>query len=889
MYDLNSLGAVSYAGLDLICVFIILSVGILRRYYLKGISTGAEWVIYTLSVCYSVNLICDAAWALGESSGAMSAPAFYAANSIYFITLIAGSACWFVYSMGALGRKWIQRRPLLILLALPSLAVVYLAVTAQSNGLLFYLSDAGKYERGSLFPLFAVINYGYLVVSALAGLAAAFHRKRGAVIFLATIPVLGIALLHVVLHVNYASIGFMLMLFVMFWGEMMRFSAAHSEQQRSLTRMSESLSQQEKQAILREQTARILAADYDSVFVVNSHAHTLTTLRLTAEYDSLVERLPEEQDFYKRVEDGIRRNIHPEDRDFVARQLAPANVETRLRLQQSFSLVYRTVKDGKSYYNRMKLARGDDPDYFVVGIKNIDPEITKEIESEKQRNTLEMMKVFYGLAEDFACVLQIDTDNGADTLYTITVDLGLPGDFWPASMPYADRMELIKDEFVAPEDRLGFSNATRLENVKIQLDRYKTYYYNFHMIIRGMAQNWQVKYIRSETEPAGLVCGFRNTDREVNIIEQNRRLEKETVRQNDFFNLFAADYVSAFYINLDDGTFTAYKIQPQLEGVLSISDFEAAMGAYIGNVVYEQDRPYMLEVCKRENIKKQLEKADGFSAVFRETLSGQVTYHRLRVKRGSDRLHAAAAFMDVNDEFEREAREKERLERLVEERTSALRSQSEALKRMSTGIVDLLGNVVESRDLSSGQHVRRVRRLTRILATQVMKSCPEYGLTEELVDSITSASALHDLGKIAIPDTVLLKPGSLTPEEFELMKTHSEKGSALLTGMKGYWDPDYLRLSMDICRSHHERWDGRGYPDGLKEDDIPIGAQIVSVVDAYDALTSERVYKSAVSHRKAADMILGGQCGVFSDRLLRCFEASLEEFRNITEKTNNED
>ena len=690
MYDLNSLGAVSYAGLDLICVFIILSVGILRRYYLKGISTGAEWVIYTLSVCYSVNLICDAAWALGESSGAMSAPAFYAANSIYFITLIAGSACWFVYSMGALGRKWIQRRPLLILLALPSLAVVYLAVTAQSNGLLFYLSDAGKYERGSLFPLFAVINYGYLVVSALAGLAAAFHRKRGAVIFLATIPVLGIALLHVVLHVNYASIGFMLMLFVMFWGEMMRFSAAHSEQQRSLTRMSESLSQQEKQAILREQTARILAADYDSVFVVNSHAHTLTTLRLTAEYDSLVERLPEEQDFYKRVEDGIRRNIHPEDRDFVARQLAPANVETRLRLQQSFSLVYRTVKDGKSYYNRMKLARGDDPDYFVVGIKNIDPEITKEIESEKQRNTLEMMKVFYGLAEDFACVLQIDTDNGADTLYTITVDLGLPGDFWPASMPYADRMELIKDEFVAPEDRLGFSNATRLENVKIQLDRYKTYYYNFHMIIRGMAQNWQVKYIRSETEPAGLVCGFRNTDREVNIIEQNRRLEKETVRQNDFFNLFAADYVSAFYINLDDGTFTAYKIQPQLEGVLSISDFEAAMGAYIGNVVYEQDRPYMLEVCKRENIKKQLEKADGFSAVFRETLSGQVTYHRLRVKRGSDRLHAAAAFMDVNDEFEREAREKERLERLVEERTSALRSQSEALKRMSTGIVDLL-------------------------------------------------------------------------------------------------------------------------------------------------------------------------------------------------------
>ncbi|MBQ9358702.1 MAG: hypothetical protein IJT95_04095, partial [Abditibacteriota bacterium] len=491
MYDLNTLGAVSYAGLDLICVFIILSVAILRRFYLKGISTAAEWVIYTLGVCYSVNLVCDAVWALGESAGALPPWGFYLANSVYFLTLIAGSFCWFAYSMSALGRKQLARPPLVILLLLPALAVAALAVTAGANGLLFYLSDAGKYERGILFPVFAVINYGYVVVSALFALFSYIRKRKGLVIFLASLPVLGIALLHAVLKINYASIGFMLMLFIMFWSEVLAFAADHREKQRSLTRMSKSLSRQEELAMFREKTASILAEDYDSVFAVNSLTHGVITLRLTPEYDSLVERVPEEQDFYRRVEDGISRNVHPEDRVFLARQLSQSNVETRLRLQRSFSVVYRTVREGKSYYNRMKLARGDDSDYFVVGIKNIDAEITKEIENEKQRHTLEMMKVFYGLAEDFACVLQIDSDNGTDTLYTITEDMGFPGDLWPSSMLYSDRMALIRDEFVAPEDRLGFGNATRLDNVRVQLERYKVYYYNFHLIVRGMAQNWQ--------------------------------------------------------------------------------------------------------------------------------------------------------------------------------------------------------------------------------------------------------------------------------------------------------------------------------------------------------------------------------------------------------------
>ncbi len=181
-----------------------------------------------------------------------------------------------------------------------------------------------------------------------------------------------------------------------------------------------------------------------------------------------------------------------------------------------------------------------------------------------------------------------------------------------------------------------------------------------------------------------------------------------------------------------------------------------------------------------------------------------------------------------------------------------------------------------------------MRHLTRILATRVMAKCPGYGLTEEIIESMTLASAFHDVGKIAIPDTVLLKPAALTAEEFELMKTHCEKGCDLLTTMEGYWDPVYLKMSMDICHYHHERWDGRGYPEGLRGDDIPIGAQIVSVVDAYDALTSERVYKNAVPHEEAADMILSGKCGAYSGALLECFTDSLEDFKKLTERNHNE-
>lgn len=228
------------------------------------------------------------------------------------------------------------------------------------------------------------------------------------------------------------------------------------------------------------------------------------------------------------------------------------------------------------------------------------------------------------------------------------------------------------------------------------------------------------------------------------------------------------------------------------------------------------------------------------------------------------------------------------LEEKVEKQTETLRKQfqllklqAEKLKKNNEQIIDILGTVVESRNLESGEHIRRVKEFTRILAEELMRQYPEYGLTQENVDIIVAASPLHDIGKIAIPDNILLKPARLTPEEYEYMKSHTIRGCEILNNVKGVWEEAYSRACYDICRHHHERYDGKGYPDGLAGEAIPISAQIVSVADVYDALVSERVYKGAFSKDQAFHMIVTGECGVFSPKILECFRSVKKDFEEL--------
>ena len=185
-------------------------------------------------------------------------------------------------------------------------------------------------------------------------------------------------------------------------------------------------------------------------------------------------------------------------------------------------------------------------------------------------------------------------------------------------------------------------------------------------------------------------------------------------------------------------------------------------------------------------------------------------------------------------------------------------------------LVGVLSHIVEFRNGESGAHVRHIRIITEMLLHRLLEISNNYSISAEQQDMIPLASALHDIGKIGIDEKILNKPGKLTPEEFEVMKTHSMLGAKMLHDLDGFAEQPLLQTAYEITRWHHERWDGRGYPDGLKGDAIPISAQLVALADVYDALTSERCYKKAFSHEKAVQMIQNGECGAFNPLLLQC-------------------
>lgn len=191
-------------------------------------------------------------------------------------------------------------------------------------------------------------------------------------------------------------------------------------------------------------------------------------------------------------------------------------------------------------------------------------------------------------------------------------------------------------------------------------------------------------------------------------------------------------------------------------------------------------------------------------------------------------------------------------------------------ERDSHMLVDIMGGAMEMRNGESGPHIRHIRVLTEILLERLVQKTDRYHLTARERAVISMASALHDIGKLAIDDRILNKPGRLTDEEFAIMKTHSAAGAEALQRLGQYRDSALVKTAIKICRWHHERYDGHGYPDGLKGEEIPISAQVVSVADVYDALTSERVYKAAYSHDVAIKMILNGECGQFNPLLIEC-------------------
>ena len=214
-----------------------------------------------------------------------------------------------------------------------------------------------------------------------------------------------------------------------------------------------------------------------------------------------------------------------------------------------------------------------------------------------------------------------------------------------------------------------------------------------------------------------------------------------------------------------------------------------------------------------------------------------------------------------------------------------IRQQKKEFHRYKQPILDGLRSMMEYNNLESGRHIKRMQLFTQTLLEEVARRYPEYGINDNHILLIAEAASLHDVGKSAVPEVILNKPGPLTTQEFDIMKTHAQRGYEILANLNKNtenYDRRFMRYAMDICLYHHERWDGRGYPKGLTGDTIPIHAQAVGLVDCYDALTNDRIYRKAVSHGDTCAMIIDGKCGAFSPRLLACFKNVKNTFAELS-------
>lgn len=202
-------------------------------------------------------------------------------------------------------------------------------------------------------------------------------------------------------------------------------------------------------------------------------------------------------------------------------------------------------------------------------------------------------------------------------------------------------------------------------------------------------------------------------------------------------------------------------------------------------------------------------------------------------------------------------------------------------ERISNMLLSVLGHIVEFRNRESGEHIENVGEITEFFLNKLVSKTDKYNLSKKDIKTITRASSLHDAGKISVPENILNKPGKLTSEEFEIMKLHTVNGAEMLNTCIQFRDEPIVKTAYNICRWHHERYDGKGYPDGLVGDKIPIEAQVVALADVYDALTSVRCYKKAFTHEKAIEMILNGECGAFNPLLLDILRESEPKLKKM--------
>ena len=651
-----------------------------------------------------------------------------------------------------------------------------------------------------------------------------------------------------------------------------------------------------------------LANDFDYIIALDWKQNKTTRYRASDRYKKVLAGLDPALTDTEKLEAFFEKIVYPDDMAMFRQNAALEKIEKHLSEHSNYKFEFRTIDDnGKIEYYRIMMAFvPENRDVMIIGLSNIDFLVRNQIKIVEQAaalKNLESAAILVALGTDYEEIdyLTINSSVEDDELSLVRYNESLAKEypFIAERSSYHDRLETFADTLLHPDDRDEFIRKTRRGELMKKLAISPSYFLEFRMLYNNEVKYYQAKFV-AEKDPEGnirgLVVGVRSNDEQ---IRQRKLIEQ--AKAGTVIAGLAEDFDYVCYIDTKTSAVTRYRASERFAQIIDSYNKNVPSGRrldmFFNSIIHPDDIETFKRTTERAKMMMQLEKTGRADVFFRIILDGRTLYYALRF--AMDVNNPSGVIMGIysvdeqtrrtmkNKELETRqtvlAAANERAERTIVMRSSELQERNRELSKANEEIVELLGNVVEMRDNASGEHVRRVKAFSYILAKTVMEDLPEYGLNENDVDVISSASALHDVGKILIPDSILLKPGKLTKDEFDLMKTHTIRGYEILKKAPPSWSEKYLSTGLEICLYHHEKYDGNGYPEGLKGDEIPISAQIVAIADCYDALSTPRVYKEAYSCKDSFNMIMNGECGVFSDKLLACFKKCEKAFEEAAE------
>lgn len=903
MYDLSDIVTTTYVEVDVMCLCILIALSLVTVGYYGKIGEKINGSVSRIALCYIIYIIMDIWWVTGEHNNSLSTFGFYFVNGMYYACLTTACTSWLLFVAKRLEFKWSTGKGFLIAVCIPAAVLYFLSVSAAFNGFLFFANSSMKYERGPLFSVFPVVNYGYAMISAAICLSKATdknasdqRRLNAGAMALFSVPILIFGAVQSFTGFNVSSMGYTLAMLTLFSYKMIQMGISHRD----------AIESEEKKQAEQNSIIAVLNQDYEELVSVNFTTGKETVFKQNEAIRKDIDYGYKDTVYMTRLSKFADIFVLPADREEYLRVMDRENLIKCADEGKSCIVRFRSNYLGETQWYESKAVHQADSQngsqVFILGLRNCNAEVIAEERRKKDRQKLaeskllaERLDIIEILSENYTGLYYVNAEDGTCEVLS-SIDSGKLRK--SKTLDYESAVRVFNDyacRFVHPDDLSTINEINSLEKLRqILADKRKQSFYYRSKFDEGY-KYCELMIARAETDSKtlkGIAIGFAEVDSRYRAEMDKARYQAVTMELSKDYDY--VEYVS-FKDNKNEDVAENIRENDRLRRLIpqweKETNFHNRLNLIIDTLGFEPDKKKFFEQTRREVIIEHLKKEAAYYVYGRTLIDGVVSYYQIKFTADRDKdgniVGTIVGMRQMDDSIRRELELREGVEKLVDIQTGQLREKNRTLANTNEAIIDILGNIVEGRDKGSGSHIHRVKRFTNILARRVMVDLKEYGLTPEKVDVITLVSPLHDIGKITIPDAILLKPGRLTAEEFAIMKSHSINGCEILSGLCGRWDDTYYKACMDVCRYHHERWDGKGYPEGLKGDDIPISAQIVSIADCYDALTTKRVYKDAYSASDAFDMIINGECGMFSPKLVSSLKKCREEFEaavSITEE-----